>query len=223
MSESEPSKACSHCHAVLPLSAFYVKSHARDGRQRECHNCANERIAAYQKSRSSEHPARWTHREANWRTSGIECFPGCEANRGFLCRTHYLALLYVQDWRCATCGRRFWRGIRPYPSADHLHRDAPYTRAGRSHSRGPIRGILCGGKQGCNFALGHYEARVAKGEYGASPDQDAAFAAYLADPPASRLSRSSPLALAHAPPARPPAPALARSESGLTLRGDNVD
>ena len=185
-------KKCVVCGATKPIVEFNLKGRGVE-RRPECRNCRPERL--------TEHPSAWVHRERNWRRRGIECIPGCSTNGGFLCRTHYLAVLELQGWKCAACGRLFWRGVKPYPTADHEHRDVPNVKG---ESLGPFRGVLCGGRNGCNLALARYETRIAKGEYGASPDQDAAFAAYLADPPASRLSRTPPLALALAPPPPPP-------------------
>ena len=207
MSEEIYFKKCVVCGATKPIVEFNLKGRGTE-RRPECRNCRPERLI--------EHPSAWVLRERNWRRRRVECLPGCSTNGGFLCRTHYLAVLELQGWKCAACGRVFWRGVKPYPTADHEHRDVPNVKG---ESLGPFRGVLCGGKTGCNLSLGRYEDRMAKGKFGASPDQDAAFAAYLADPPASRLSRTPPLALAP-----PPAPArtlaLARSENGLTLRDD---
>jgi transposase-like protein len=183
-------KKCVVCGAIKAIVEFNLKGRGTE-RRPECRNCRPERL--------SEHPSAWVHREHNWRRRGVECISDCSANGGFLCRTHYLAVLELQRWKCAVCGRIFWRGVKPYPTADHEHRDVPNVKG---ESLGPFRGILCGGRNGCNLALSRYETRIAKGEYGTSPDQDAAFAAYLADPPASRLSRTHRLRSRPLPPPR---------------------
>ena len=180
-------KKCVVCGVTKPIADFNLKGRGAE-RRPECRNCRPERL--------TEHPSAWVLRERNWRRRGIECVYGCSTNGGFLCRAHYLAVLELQGWKCAVCGRLFWRGVKPYPTADHEHRDVPNVKG---ESLGPFRGVLCGGRNGCNLALSRYESRIAKGEYGASPDQDSAFAAYLADPPASRLSRARTPALTPAP------------------------
>ena len=136
------------------------------------HNASGSRIAIERMARP-EHPYAWTHREHNWRRRLIECVPGCSANDGFLCRAHYNATWEKQEGRCAICGALFFRGVKPYPNADHHHRDPD--------GRGPFRGILCGGKTRCNFRLGLFERRRIK----TLDDWAAACLAYLASPPAS--------------------------------------
>ena len=128
----------------------------------------------------SEHPYSWTYRERNWRRLRIECVPGCLANEGFLCRTHYQALWDYQGGRCALCGGLLARGMKPYPAADHYHRD--------SDGRGPIRGLLHGGKTGCNVRiLGAFEAGRKV------PDEalEIACRGYLENPPSARMVGSS--------------------------------
>ena len=126
--------------------------------------------------KNPEHSYAWTDREAHWRHGRIECVPGCSANDGFLCRIHYQALWDFQGGRCGLCGGLLARGMKPYPAADHWHRDPD--------GRGPIRGLLHGGKTGCNIRiLGAFEAGRKV------PDEalEIACHAYLDNPPSSRM------------------------------------
>ena len=138
----------------------------------------SQRVAEARKN--PEHSYTWSQREINWRQRKVECVPGCVANDGFLCSEHYNALWAFQEGRCALCGGLLARGMKPYPAADHWHRDPD--------GRGPIRGLLHGGKTGCNIRiLGAFEAGRKV------PDEalEIACHAYLDNPPSSRMVGSS--------------------------------
>ena len=137
-------------------------------------------VSNQKKKENPEHSYAWVAREEHWRRLRIECVPGCLANEGFLCRTHYQALWDFQGGRCGLCGGLLARGMKPYPAADHWHRDPD--------GRGPIRGLLHGGKTGCNIRiLGAFEAGRKV------PDEalEIACHAYLDNPPSSRMVGSS--------------------------------
>ena len=130
------------------------------------------------RKKNSDHPYAWTRRENNWRRYRVECLPGCTANDGWLCRQHYLTVWEFQGGRCPICDGFLPRGVKPYPAADHLHRDPD--------GRGPFRGILHGGPTGCNVRfVGGYE----KGRRFPDERLNADCEAYLSDPPAVRLVR----------------------------------
>ena len=193
-------KRCTKCGAEKEEGEFNKDKWTKDGLTYRCKAC----FRAYDKARWQDptHPAHtslalsvakynhsikdpehfytWTRREANWRRYRVECIPGCLANDGFFCRAHYQALWDYQEGRCALCGGLLARGMKPYPAADHYHRD--------SDGRGPIRGLLHGGKTGCNVRiLGAFEAGRKV------PDEalEIACRAYLENPPSSRMVGSS--------------------------------
>ncbi len=130
------------------------------------------------KQKIPEHPYAWKNREYQWRRRRIECLPGCSGNDGWLCRKHYLAVWEFQGGLCGLCGGELYRGVKPYPSADHLHRDPD--------GRGPFRGILHGGRIGCNIRyVGGYE----NGRRYPDDLLNARCEQYLSDPPAVRMVR----------------------------------
>ena len=201
-------KRCGKCGMEKDEGEFGRRKRSGDGLQHWCKVCRRAYDHAYNRDarRDPNHPAHlsrlrrslagsqrasrlkkdpehsytWTGREANWRQRRIECIPGCVANGGFLCRTHYQTLWDYQGGRCALCGGLLARGMKPYPAADHYHRDPD--------GRGPIRGLLHGGKTGCNIRiLGAFEAGRKV------PDEalEIACRAYLDNPPSSRMVGSS--------------------------------
>ena len=134
------------------------------------------RVENEEKPKIPDHPRAWTNRERNWRYQGILCLPGCVRNRGFLCREHYKSLLEYQGGKCGLCGGILFLGVKPYPSSDHQHANPDGS--------GPIRGILHGGKIGCNTRfLGGYESGKRF-----NPILDALCAAYVASPPSAKLA-----------------------------------
>ena len=84
--------------------------------------------------------------------------------------------LDVQDNRCPICGRNFTLWTKRAAVADH------------DHTTNEFRGVICGGKTGCNLSLvGRYEQGHTKN---LTSEAITAVAAYLADPPALRLRPS---------------------------------
>ena len=190
-------KWCSHCGEVQPLKNFSKDNTTRDGLRYWCRECMSvykhdayhnpdhpahaSVILVDEKMRQPEHSYAWVYRERDWRNQGIRCVIGCEENRGYLCRTHYQRAWDIQDGRCALCNGLFFRGVKPYPAADHLHQDGKV---------GPFRGILHGGIRGsCNVGLlGRYEnCRLPISADLADP-LEAAIEKYLSDPPAALLA-----------------------------------
>ena len=176
-------KRCSECGVSKPATAFHKNRAKRDGLHGWCRECrstynrdayrdpAHPAHAGKVAIKISEHPYAWTNREGGWRRQKIECLPGCSANDGWLCRTHYIATWDKQGGRCALCGGLLFRGLKPYPSADHHHRDPD--------GRGPFRGVLHGGRIGCNTRiLAAYENGKRFGN-----GADEACRAYLLNPP----------------------------------------
>ena len=193
-------KRCSKCGVEWEEGGFDRNKRKKDGLQDWCRaccrayhqdrwrdsahpahaSCVRGILKSHQLAKISEHSYAWVHREKNWRDRKIECVPGCSANEGFLCRTHYQALWDYQGGRCGLCGGLLARGMKPYPAADHWHRDPD--------GRGPIRGLLHGGKTGCNIRiLGAFEAGRKV------PDEALEIACrdYLENPPSSRMVGSS--------------------------------
>ena len=189
-------KRCTKCGVEKEESQFAKQRSKRDGLQNWCKDC--NRIYMYEGRHNPQHPAYesihrgderiktpehdywWKDRQRHWRHRKVECVPGCSANDGFLCRTHYQALWDFQGGRCGLCGGLLARGMKPYPAADHWHRDPD--------GRGPVRGLLHGGKTGCNIRiLGAFEAGRKV------PDEalEIACRAYLDNPPSSRMVGSS--------------------------------
>ena len=98
--------------------------------------------------------------------------------------------------------------MRPYPAADHWHRDPDGT--------GPIRGLLHGGKTGCNIRLlGAYE----KGRYIQDEVLREACREYLAHPPSSRMTGSD---FSVTPPPEPKYLETEPQEESRDHRGDPV-
>ena len=193
-------KRCTKCGVEKEEGEFQRNKWRRDGLHNWCKACDRaykqdawrdpnhaahlSRLRGSQRTvrlrKEPEHSYAWTHRERNWRHGKIECVPGCSANGGFLCRTHYQTLWDYQGGRCALCGGLLARGMKPYPAADHYHRDPD--------GRGPIRGLLHGGKTGCNIRiLGAFEAGRKV------PDEalEIACRGYLENPPSARMVGSS--------------------------------
>ena len=194
-------KKCGKCEVEKDDREFHKNRGKKDGLDHLCKACRR----SYDKARwfDPNHPAHrnlvlktlrynqvrkanpdhsytWLHRETDWRRRKVECVPGCVANGGFLCRTHYQALWDYQGGRCGLCGGLLARGMKPYPAADHQHRDPD--------GRGPVRGLLHGGKSGCNVRiLGAFEAGRKV------PDEALEIACrdYLENPPSSRMVGSS--------------------------------
>lgn len=193
-------KRCTRCGAEREETEFYRDPRGSGGLRSWCKICCREYTArawhdpahpahdsavasarkSHERRRQHDHPYAWTHREGDWRRRRIECIRGCVDNEGFLCRSHYQMLWDLQGGRCGLCGGLLFVQT-PYPAADHEHRDPD--------GRGPIRGILHGGKTGCNIRiLGGYERRGATATLdGTISDADAACRAYLAAPPARKL------------------------------------
>ena len=222
-------KRCGKCGIEKDGSEFGKDSAARDGLQRWCRACVKaydaeafanpnhpahgSRIKSSEESNrirreQPEHPITWSHRESAWRRQLIECLPGCLENEGYLCRWHYQALREFQAKACGLCSGTLYF-IKPYPAADHHHRDPD--------GRGPIRGILHGGKNSCNIRiLAHYERGHVPSLDGYLSDQDRDCMAYLADPPAARLARA--IANGTFPDPRP-----IKAPPGTGTRGINVE
>ena len=130
------------------------------------------------KQKIPDHPRAWTYRERDWRRRGIQCLPGCARNRGYLCRQHWALLFEYQGGKCGLCGGILFLGVKPYPSSDHQHANPDGS--------GPIRGILHGGKIGCNTRfLGGYESGKRFNSI-----LDALCESYIALPPAARYIAS---------------------------------
>ena len=197
-------KRCTTCGVEKEEGEFDRNKRKKDGLQSRCKACRRAYARTYQREarRDPNHPAHrnvlrhillytearknpehsytWSHREINWRKRKVECVPGCSANDGFLCSEHYNALWDYQGGRCGLCGGLLARGMKPYPAADHYHRDPD--------GRGPIRGLLHGGKTGCNIRiLGAFEAGRKV------PDEalEIACRGYLENPPSARMVGSS--------------------------------
>ena len=189
-------KRCTKCGVEKEEGEFYPNKTSKDGLGYWCRVCdrayhkaswqdpthpahashMRSVVKANQLTKDPEHSYAWTRREAKWRIRRVECIPGCVANDGFLCRTHYQALWDYQEGRCALCGGLLARGMKPYPAADHYHRDPD--------GRGPIRGLLHGGNTGCNVRiLGTFE------DGRKVPDEtlEIACRAYLENPPSARM------------------------------------
>ena len=190
-------KRCSKCGVEKEEREFGIDKQNKDGLNSRCKACVRaynhkawwdpthpahvgvlRRTLKHNQLRKEnpEHSYMWHHREIDWRRRKVECIPGCSINRGFLCRTHYQALWDYQGGRCGLCGGLLARGMKPYPAADHWHRDPD--------GRGPVRGLLHGGKTGCNIRiLGAFEAGRKV------PDEalEIACRAYLENPPSSRM------------------------------------
>lgn len=169
---------CRACDAAYHHEAYHNPSHpAHESRVR---NAWLSSKAAAVKMILPEHPYTWGNRERDWRRRGILCLFNCRKNKGFLCREHYIKCWELQGGRCGICGGLITRGLKPYPSADHYHSQGKF---------GPFRGILHGGKIGCNIRLlGAYE----RGKFPVSVDLAdplvEAMRAYLRCPPAARLA-----------------------------------
>ena len=197
-------KRCTKCGAEKEETEFGIDKKNRDGLKNRCKTCVNEyqrmvwndpnhpahagrvrwsRIGfklISRRKKEPEHSYTWARRELDWRRRKVECLPGCLANEGYLCRSHYQALWDYQGGRCGLCGGLLARGMKPYPAADHQHRDPD--------GRGPVRGLLHGGKSGCNVRiLGAFEAGRKV------PDEalEIACRAYLDNPPSARMVGSS--------------------------------
>ena len=189
-------KRCPKCGVEKEEGEFYKNKRRTDGLSGWCRACNStyfkdawrnpthpahaslvlSAVKHNQLKKISEHSYAWTGREVNWRQRKVECVPGCVANDGFLCSEHYGALWDFQGGRCGLCGGLLARDMKPYPAADHWHRDPD--------GRGPIRGLLHGGKTGCNIRiLGAFEAGRKV------PDEalEIACRAYLENPPSSRM------------------------------------
>ena len=126
-----------------------------------------------------ESPYYWTSREVNWRAQKILCIPTCVRNRGYLCRYDWSLLWTLQDGKCGICGGLMMRGKRSVHS-DHAHVNPDGS--------GPIRGLLHGGRTGCNI---RHLARWEKGYSFEGEDGErmaAACLAYVTFPPAARLA-----------------------------------
>ena len=194
-------KRCRACDTWKEPGEFYKNRAHRDGLESRCREChkkydyaryhdpgpLGERYrkdgkVSQEKRKLPEHPYTWTNREANWRRQGILCLPGCSNNRGFFCREHWWTLWEFQEHRCGLCGGLLTRGMKPYPAVDHKHEG--------SNGEGPVRGILHGGKVGCNTKILHnFETQGRITRDFSDNELLAACEAYVANPPAQRLYR----------------------------------
>ena len=198
------SKKCGRCGETKDEADFYPDRWSKDGLQSRCRACqkafnawryrdptapGHESVVRsaikgrtrYNNIRKADpdHKNTWTSREYHWKARKILCLIGCRANEGYLCREHYKACWNLQEGVCGLCGGLMPLGIKPYPSADHLHADGPV---------GPFRGILHGGKLGCNVRLlSAYEHGKLKVN-DTDPRLALALDSYLSDPPAARLA-----------------------------------
>ena len=197
-------KRCRACDTWKEPGEFYKDRAKRDGLESRCREChkkydyaryrdpgplgerRRKQLAEWgrgsnENKKLPEHPYTWTNREGNWRQRGILCLPGCDNNKGFFCREHWEALWTFQGGRCGLCGGTIYRGIKPYPAVDHKH-EGP-------DGEGPVRGILHGGKIGCNIRiLGSYERQ---GRLTRDPGDDPMLRdceAYISNPPAKQLA-----------------------------------
>jgi hypothetical protein len=122
--------------------------------------------------------------ESRWRQQRIECVRFCTENHGFLCLDHAAFIFQLQGCRCAVCDRRFFPGVKPYPNADHEHRDAPRGKGRKRVSRGPFRGFVCGGNfTSCNRSIIAQYERYPKNFAAAHPEAAEAVRRYLKRPP----------------------------------------
>ena len=122
-----------------------VKCHRRgceEPRHEKQTFCYRHLVESYLKSSEKKsdptlkHPAYIRNRENSWRRAGILEPDG---SGRFLSWATYEAVFEFQGKRCALCDRVFFHGERRNASADH------------DHKTGLFRGILCGGKIGCNL------------------------------------------------------------------------
>jgi hypothetical protein len=109
--------------------------------------------------------------ERGWAKQGILLPDGS----GPLTYPIYAAVRAYQNGRCACCERVLFVGDNRGECADHWHKN--------SDGSGPFRGVLCGGKRGCNFRfVGKVERyKIRKGKPGTGEE---AALRYLAHPPA---------------------------------------
>lgn len=172
-------KPCKRGHTLR-----YGPGAAHEGKCAECerlnnlarHSESNRVLFAARKVVGSE--AYWKSREMNWKKRGIRIADG-----SFLDRETYTAVLAFQRGRCAVCGLDFTLSGQ-LSCADHHHRS------------GLFRGVVCGGKRGCNlWAITRVETGRGIRRRNPRTDDDIAYlrevvGKYLADPPYARWIRS---------------------------------
>lgn len=52
-------KICSCCHALKPLTAFYVALRCRDGRRGQCKTCHTAGVVRFRRAQRTEIRERW--------------------------------------------------------------------------------------------------------------------------------------------------------------------
>ena len=113
-------------------------------------------------------------RERYWRKQGI-----LEPNgSGPLKWETYIAVKEFQNGRCAVCDKIFFVGDKRGDTADH------------DHLTGLFRGVLCGGRRGCNWRFVGKVERFKKLKIVQKSGEEAALS-YLSSPPAKRWLESS--------------------------------
>ena len=183
-------KRCSKCGETKALDLFHRNRKTRDGRHWWCRSCESiyqrtlrrsdtqlgERLRARDKergrirnelARDPDHKYTWTSREGNWRRQGIRNADGTP----FL-QADYHRLSELQGGVCALCGRHppMWSRVL---SVDH------------NSKTGTARGLLC---DECNRrAVGMFEKW---GRFTTRTEVNDLIRSYLANPPASCLSRA---------------------------------
>lgn len=134
---STPSKECTKCKTVFPVSDFYKSRKTKDGLTYECNRC--------QKLRSTEHyeANKTTRLEANrkWQSSNRSKVKQINRRAHLkqygLTEEAYASMLSEQHGRCAVCRQE--ESVKEVLSVDHCH------------TTGTVRGLLC---SRCNTGLG---------------------------------------------------------------------
>lgn len=146
MENVTPSKTCSKCGAVKPLSEFYRHTSGRDGRQGYCIACQRAQNLAYRTKPENREANRRRAREHYWRNIERYRVRRNSANQGITEADYRLAMI-AQDGRCAICGQSPVEGRKGGPNKSaRLHID-------HDHAAGCFRGLLC---HLCNIGLGHF-------------------------------------------------------------------
>ena len=112
---SEPSKACSKCSTVKPLSAFYQDKRTKDGRSPACADCNRAANARWR----AANPGYFTHWHRT-RRLGVD-----------ITTSEVAEMLARQGGVCAICGQPETDPGRDSLALDHCH------------ATGLARGLLC--------------------------------------------------------------------------------
>lgn len=127
-------KTCTSCGQVKLSTDFYARKASKDGLQRQCKSCSNERVTR-KRSQNREYMRSYMKSDAG----KIVVRKHLLKKKYGLTLENFDSLLASQNYRCACCSRKEPGGRNNQWNVDHCH------------ATGRVRGLLC---HSCNVGIG---------------------------------------------------------------------